>query len=275
MIKREREENTLTMGQAMTVIAALATALEKARRRDEAEVPARAPERAPAGLSDVRALSQLPVIGGSDFDAERVAKLIASEAFQARYERGMSVSVYIAANDAFRTAGRTMRCPIYKVGICASERLYQRQLELDRDGYGSMIMCGGEAVRDPAFGSWDLLRMPRDVQLSPESPIAVGERDLRVTLPAGMKFSVFDSLLTEALRPASLSVWAGSSAGQRYCETHGIDAASLVRFTAYEFGSGTRLSPATELMIVRPKSEMQRLANLVEVLIADWLLTKE
>ncbi len=128
------------MGQAMTVIAALATALEKARRGDEAEVPVRAPERAPAGLSDVRALAQLPVIGGSDFDAERVAALIASEAFQARYERGMSVSVYVAANDAFRTAGRTMRCPIYKVGICASERLHQRQLELDRDGYGSMLM---------------------------------------------------------------------------------------------------------------------------------------
>ncbi len=137
------------MGQAMTVIAALATALEKARRDDESEVPVRAPERAPAGLSDVRALAQLPVIGGSGFDAERVAGLIASEAFHARYERGMSVSVYVAANDAFRTAGRTMRCPIYKVGICASERLHQRQLELDRDGYGATVMQGGEPVRDP------------------------------------------------------------------------------------------------------------------------------
>ena len=263
------------MGQAMTVIAALASALEKARRSDETEVPVRAPERALAGLSDVRALSQLPVIGGSDFDAERVARLIASEAFHASYERGMNVSVYVAANDAFRTAGRTMRCPIYKVGICASERLYQRQLELDRDGYGATVMQGGEPVRDPSFGTWDLLRMPQDLQLSQDGPVAAGERDLRVTLPAGMKFTVFDSLLTEALRPASLSVWAGSPAGQRYCETHGIDAETLMRFTAYEFGTGTRVSPATELMIFRPKSEMGRLAHLIEGIIADWLLAGE
>ncbi len=273
MIKREREEeNILTMGQAMTIIAALATALEKARRDDEAEVPVRAFERAPAGLSDVRALSQLPVIGGSDFDGDRIAGLIASEAFRSRYERGMSVSVYVAANDAFRTMGRTMRCPIYKIGLCSAERLHQRQLELDRDGYGATIMHGGEPVRDPAFANWDLLRMPRDLQLSPDGPIAVGERDLRVALPAGMKFSVFDALLTAALRPASLSVWAGSPAGQRYCATHGIDAESLVRFTSYEFGEAVRLSPATELMIFRPKSEMGRLAAMVEGIIADWLL---
>ena len=272
MIKREREDNILTMGQAMMIIAALATALEKARQVEEAEVPIRASERAPAGLSDIRALAQLPVIGGSAFDAERVAGLIGSEAFRARYEHGMSVSLYVAANDGFRTAGRTMRCPIYKIGICAADRLHQRQLELDRDGYGAMIMQDGVPVRDPSFGSWDLLRMPRDLQLAADSPVAAGERDLRVTLPAGMKFSVFDALLTEALRPAALSVWAARLAGQRYCETHGIDAATLVRFTSYEFGTATRLSPATELTIFRPKSEMGRLAAVVEGIIADWLL---
>ena len=93
-----------------------------------------------------------------------------------------------------------------------------------------------------------------------------------MTLPGGIKFSIFDALLTEALRPATLSVWASSPAGQRYCATHGLDATTLVRFTAYEFGSGTRLSPATELMIFRPKSEMGRLAAMIEGIVADWLL---
>ena len=68
-------------------------------------------------------------------------------------------------------------------------------------------------MRDEAFGLWDLLRMPHDMQLSPASPVVVGARDLRVTLPYGMTFPQFDARLTAALLPASLKVWTATQAG--------------------------------------------------------------
>ena len=68
---------------------------------------------------------------------------------------------------------------------------------------------------------------------------------------------------TGEMRPVSLSVLAGSPVGRRYCQRTG----SMPRLDAVHglrFGSGTQLWPVTEHMIVRPKSEMQRLAHLIE-----------
>ncbi len=215
------------------------------------------------------------MIGGLAFDEKRIADLIGSDRFQSRYERGQTVSLYVAANEGFRTVGRTMRAPVFKIGLCSPERLHERQLELDRDGYGSLFMRDRELVQDPGFGAWDLLRMPQDLRLVPNSPVAAGERDLRVTLPRGLQFPHFDALLTAALKPASLTFWAGSPSGRRYCDRHGIDVATLLRFTAYEFGTASRVSPATELMIVRPKAEIPRLVAMVEGIIADWVQAEE
>ena len=213
----------------------------------------------------------LPVIGGTDFDA-LATEAFMGDRFQRAYVPGQTLSCYVAANASFRTPNRTMRPPMFKIGLVSSSRLYQRQIELDQDGYGSMIKRAGEPMRDPTFGAWDLLRMPTDLTLSPSSPVAIGARDLRIKLPVGLDFPQFDARLTAALAPAALNTWAASAAGVAYCQRNEIDVDTMLRFTSYEFGTGTRLSPATEIYIFRPKTEMRRLALLIESIIVDWVM---
>ena len=221
---KSKQAGTLTLDQAMTVIKALVDALEAK------DVEARLPVLPNVGLPDVRALSQLPVIGGPGFDAQ-ISDTFCEATFRTRYQPGMPISCYVASNPAFRTAGRTMKPPCFKIGLVSSDRLHQRQLELDRDGYGAMVMHHGELQRDETFGRWDLMRMPSDLMLSPMSPVSVGARDLRITLPKDMSFPEFDARLTAALAPASLTAWTGTKAARLYCERHGIDIAMMRRFT--------------------------------------------
>lgn len=215
-----------------------------------------------------------PRIGGN-----AIAKLspdaFTRTAFKQTYVPGRRVNVYVGACGESSSmpgvltgllgAARDLLAPVYKVASteCADPRDRMDALNADRYAGHRRTTSGG--VSDLGFDRWMLQQIRPTRQPLPEAPIELQPRAISAVLPNDLSARAFEKYLHDAMQNASLNAWLVSPEGQAHCALLGLAPQDLQRFTIYRFGSATRISPADELYLFRPRGEdADRLLAIIE-----------
>lgn len=213
-------------------------------------------------------------IGGNGI-AALPADAFSQSRFAEAYQAGYSVNVYVGAcgqsyaNPGVRTGllgvARDLQLPLYKVSStqCADPRDRLRAMNADR--YGSYRQTSAGPINDLGFNAWMLQQILPTRAPRAGAPIELQPRAISVVLPHDLSAREFDKRLHAAMENASLNGWLVSPAGTAHCALLGLAPKDLQRATVYRFGRATRISPADELYLFRPRGEdADRLLAIIE-----------
>jgi hypothetical protein len=218
-------------------------------------------------------------IGGDDI-AALPADAFSQSRFAEAYQAGYRVNVYVGAcGQNYATPGvrtgllgvaRDLQLPIYKVSStqCADPRDRLRAMNADR--YGSYRQTSSGPVNDLGFNAWMLQQILPTREPKAGAPIELQPRTISVVLPHNLSSREFDKRLHAAMENASLNGWLVSPAGTAHCALLGLTPQDLHRSTVYRFGRATRISPADELYIFRPRGDdADRLLAVIEQILFE------
>lgn len=193
-------------------------------------------------------------LGGADSGARRVRLYIYLGS--ARGLAAMATQLRRLGFQAVDGAGAGMSAYVVKCGTTVEPDIEKRLAEIGNDSYAAVTKIDGKIVFEPGFTAW----VAQSIATSRETrdpDIIVMARAIAVDLPLTMTPRAFDHALRQAL--ASRSLHAKNIPG------------FPKRFTAYDIGGTTRVSKATELVVLSPRNPADGdwLVSLVETILRD------
>ena len=195
-----------------------------------------------------------------------------SDPFQDRFKANADHEerlVYLAACSGLATeTKRGVGIPMYKPGVTESGRVAARMLELRRDEYASHRKIAAKWTKFSGFSDWFASQLRPLQRPSPNSPVNVDVRVIRVKLPEGLTTQKFDEAFDAAVRLGAVDAWAQTRAARVYCEAKGLDPETLEMATLYPAGI---LAPAREVCFTTMFSGVDRLVAIAEQIIAQHL----
>ena len=158
--------------------------------------------------------------------------------------------------------------PLYKPGTAAPNRVGARMAENNRDQYAAYRQIDGVWVKANGYDGWFASHLHPTELPSPESPVTVEARSIRVVLPATMTPEEFDEAFDAFVRLGALDRWAATEAAQAHCRARGFDPDEMQFATQYP---GWTFAPAREICAMTIFEGVDRLAAICEQLIARHL----
>ncbi|MCW6511726.1 hypothetical protein [Lichenifustis flavocetrariae] len=198
--------------------------------------------------------------------------LFASEAYRAIAGGGGTALAYVAGCRGMAQIYEEIHTTFYKAGSTSASAIAARMRSLNDAGYASYRRLGNEVVAEPEFDGWSAASLPLHGPRPPNSPVTGLGNALQVLLPAGMTHEAFDIALTEHLWSVSLATIAAKPAFRLTCIGRGFDIGRLQRFTLKQDKSGFKA--ACELVRLSPRWEADAFADLIEGIIADFVLAR-
>lgn len=214
--------------------------------------------------------TEWPRLGGERFVPHPHA-LLESAQFRRLYLPGATVKIYATGSTGLRRLAAVLDLPLRKVGATENADVRIRISDLSRDNYGGRILSVDGPVDEPGFNDYFAAPIELRVALSPFSPVTPEPRAFSVRLPASMTFADFERQLQAETRPVSLYHWARTDAGRSHLSRLGVRPAIAARLTNYRYGGASRLEPAEEILVFRPRQEGDRLAWIIERIILRHL----
>lgn len=157
----------------------------------------------------------------------------------------------------------------YKIGTFVGSDVSLRMAKLNKLRYASLWIEDGTPRTDTGFDSWSVEPLQLGT-IAPQtgSPVTLGAEGLEVVLPVGMSQQDFERCLERALCGASLHGFVTAAAGQHYCRDRGLDPHRFIRHSP----KCATTSPAKELVLIRPKHDLDRLICVCENIVHDYVI---
>lgn len=222
----------------------------------------------PARWSDTN--SDWPRIGGRRFNAPP-STIFSTAAYRTVYRPGRPRACYVAICDGTEALSRRFRVPLAKTSSCDATRLPERLGNIATEQYGSNYFLGQDPVHQAGFESWRTIEIPKDLILSPDSPVTVTDLALQAALPHSLGVKEFDSRYDELVRLGSLASWVETDAGVLHCQRVGVQPNLGGRFTHRKRKAKGDFEQSLEIVAFRPKMDYPRLAAIIERVILEHL----
>ncbi|MCW6513258.1 hypothetical protein, partial [Lichenifustis flavocetrariae] len=198
--------------------------------------------------------------------------LFASATYRAVAGQGGTALAYLAGCIGLAGIHEAINTTLYKAGTTSAATVDARMQTLNEAGYAAYRRLGNEVVAEPGFQNWIAADLPPHGPRPPNSPVTGLGNALQVRLPAGMTHEAFDIALTERLWSVSLATIAAQPAFRLMCLGRGFDIGRLQRFTLKQDKSGFKT--ACELVRLSPRWDADAYADLIEGIIADFVLAR-
>ncbi len=181
--------------------------------------------------------------------------------FHRHFVPGEYVFLYTAGCSGLGVLARSLQLPIFKYGLSQQSDLLVRQQQLRVDRYGGCFKNGSRYPAMEGFDDWELRRCEVSKNGS-GGLVTVMPRALQIQLPKSLSCKKFDKLLQKVLSPIALHEWVNSPDGREHLAALGVNPSIASRYTAYQFGTSTRYSRASELYISR-RGDLDRIVALI------------
>lgn len=209
----------------------------------------------------------------ADGSLNKVNLAFDTDAFRVAYRPGATIYCYCLGATALQSLAGRLRLPLFKWGWAAHP--VQRRDQLRGDRYGAVVRRGKAFEIDPqGWDDWELQLTSDLGPISPGAPILALHRCFSLRLPDSLTPRAFERTFNAIVSNCSLNCFAASAVGRRHFAALSIEPSSAPRYTRYLLDHDTqRLSPATEILISRPREgDWARMRVIAERIILGHLL---
>ena len=162
--------------------------------------------------------------------------------------------------------------PCYKPGVTLRPDMPERLAEHARRNYGAYHLANGRFIEDAGFGRWEAAALQLSRSRPIGSPVSAIDSVFKTLVPCGMRS--LDKALQDVLQPYSLPNFIASDQGRQACAAGSLDARRFARFSARKRDGVLVYEPAVELTIIRPRMDANRLADIIELIIASYVMAQ-
>lgn len=200
-----------------------------------------------------------------------------------RYQPGVWTYPYVACCGVdFDTPNRAsglksvadrLHMPLYKLSATELADPRGRLEALNRMRYASHVLTPDGHQQEPGFQDWEFQQFAPRRQPLPGSPVSLDGHLFALRRPHDMSKRVFEKLLHQRIRNASLNSFLQTRAGREHCAMLSLAPEQQIRWTRYKFGPMVRIDKAEEIYIFRPTGEdADRLLIILERIVYDWVM---
>ena len=198
--------------------------------------------------------------------------LFQSQAFLRRWEPAKLANIYAASSDGTRDISDQLGQPCYKPGVTVRPDIAERLAEHARRRYGAHHQqVDGGFIEDAGFGRWEAASLSLSRARPKGSPVTAAGKVLQTKISSGI---LLDKALRDELRPYGLAAYMASHQGRQACAARSLDPRKFGRFTARKRDGAMVYEPAVELTIMRPRMDADRLADIIEGIVAVHVMAQ-
>jgi hypothetical protein len=226
--------------------------------------------------------TQWPRIGGPGI-RPLLESAFTDPAFIDRYQPGVWTYPYVACcgvdfdtpdqASGLKSVADRLHMPIFKLSATELADPRRRLEALNRMRYASHVRMPEGHRQEPGFKDWEFQQFAPQRQPLPGSPVSLDGHLFALRRPHDMSKRVFEKLLHQRIRNASLNTFLQTPAGREHCAMLSLAPEEQVRWTRYKFGPAVRIDKAEEIYIFRPTGEdSDRLLIILERIVHDWVV---